>query len=101
MGPGVSTFQSGEAVFGVTNAQFTGAYAEYALADAAIIAPKPRRLSDGEAASVPVVASTAWQMVFDPCVGSVSANGGRTSTMTRRNVPLPGHLQAVHQLERT
>jgi NADPH:quinone reductase-like Zn-dependent oxidoreductase len=30
-----------------------------------MIAPKPRRLSDVEAASVPVVASTAWQMVFD------------------------------------
>jgi NADPH:quinone reductase-like Zn-dependent oxidoreductase len=55
----------GEAVFGVTNAQFTGAYAEYTVADAAMIAPKPRRLSDVEAASVPVVASTAWQMVFD------------------------------------
>jgi NADPH:quinone reductase-like Zn-dependent oxidoreductase len=30
-----------------------------------MIARKPRRLSDVEAASVPVVASTAWQMVFD------------------------------------
>lgn len=65
VGPGISNFRPGEAVFGVTNAQFTGAYAEYAVADAAKIAPKPRRLSDVEAASVPVVASTAWQMVFD------------------------------------
>ena len=65
VGPGISHFRPGEAVFGVTNAQFTGAYAEYAVADAARIAPKPRRLSDVEAASVPVVASTAWQMVFD------------------------------------
>ena len=30
-----------------------------------MIAPKPMRLSYVEAASVPVVASTAWQMVFD------------------------------------
>jgi NADPH:quinone reductase-like Zn-dependent oxidoreductase len=65
VGPGGSTFHAGDAVFGVTNAQFTGAYAEYAIADAAMIARKPRRLSDVEAASVPVVASTAWQMVFD------------------------------------
>jgi NADPH:quinone reductase-like Zn-dependent oxidoreductase len=65
VGPEVSDFRPGDAVFGVTNARFTGAYAEYAVADAAMIAPKPRRLSDVEAASVPVVASTAWQMVFD------------------------------------
>jgi NADPH:quinone reductase-like Zn-dependent oxidoreductase len=65
VGPGVSDFHAGDEVFGVTNAQFTGAYAEYAVADAAMIARKPKRLSCVEAASVPVVASTAWQMVFD------------------------------------
>jgi len=65
VGPGVSDFPPGDEVFGVTNAQFTGAYAEYAVADAAMIARKPKRLSYVEAASVPVVASTAWQMVFD------------------------------------
>lgn len=65
IGPGVSDFQPGNAVFGVTNAQFTGAYAEYAVADAAMIATKPIRLRHVEAASVPVVACTAWQMVCD------------------------------------
>jgi NADPH:quinone reductase-like Zn-dependent oxidoreductase len=65
VGPGVAEVYVGEAVYGVTNAQFTGAYAAYAVADAAMIAPKPGRLSDVEAASVPVVASTAWQMVFE------------------------------------
>jgi len=65
VGPGVSSFHSGDEIFGVTNLQFTGAYAEHAVANAAMIAAKPRRLSYVEAASVPVVASTAWQMVFD------------------------------------
>ena len=65
IGPGVSGFEPGEEVFGVTNSQFTGAYAEYAHTDAAMIARKPRRLSYVEAASLPVVACTAWQMVFD------------------------------------
>ena len=65
VGPGVSGFHPGDEIFGVTNSQFTGAYAEHAVADAAMIAAKPRRLSYVEAASVPVVASTAWQMVFD------------------------------------
>jgi NADPH:quinone reductase-like Zn-dependent oxidoreductase len=63
--PGVSGLHRADDVFGVTNSRFTGAYAEYAVADAAMIARKPRRLSYIEAASVPVVASTAWQMVFD------------------------------------
>jgi NADPH:quinone reductase-like Zn-dependent oxidoreductase len=65
LGSGVSGFHPGDDVFGVTNSQFTGAYAEYAVAETAMIACKPRRLSYVEAASVPVVASTAWQMVFD------------------------------------
>jgi NADPH:quinone reductase-like Zn-dependent oxidoreductase len=65
VGSGVSNFQTGDEVFGVTNSQFTGAYAEYAVTDAGMIARKPVHLSYVEAASVPVVASTAWQMVFD------------------------------------
>jgi NADPH:quinone reductase-like Zn-dependent oxidoreductase len=54
----------GEAIFGVTNASFTGGYAEYALASLSSIAPKPRSLTFAQAASVPVVAVTAWQMLF-------------------------------------
>ena len=65
VGSDVSGLQIGDNVFGVTNPQFTGAYAEYAVADAGMIAPKPASLSYVEAASVPVVAITAWQMVFD------------------------------------
>jgi NADPH:quinone reductase-like Zn-dependent oxidoreductase len=64
-GPGVSQFRPGDAVFGATNAQFTGGYAEYAVASAMTLANMPRRLGFIEAASVPVVACTAWQMVFE------------------------------------
>jgi NADPH:quinone reductase-like Zn-dependent oxidoreductase len=64
-GPGVAAFKAGDAVFGATNPQFTGAYADYAVADAGMIARKPQDVSDVEAASMPVVACTAWQMVFD------------------------------------
>lgn len=64
-GPQVAGFKPGVEIFGVTNSQFTGAYAEYAVADAGMIAPKPVALSHVQAASVPVVATTAWQMVFD------------------------------------
>jgi len=65
MGQGVSGFAVGQAVYGVTNPRFTGAYAEFAIAEASMIAPKPARLTDAEAASVPVIATTAWQMLFD------------------------------------
>ena len=58
VGSGVSAFRPGEEVFGVTNARFTGANAEYAVAEAGMLAAKPRRLTHVEAASVPVVAST-------------------------------------------
>lgn len=65
VGSGVSQFQRGDAVFGATNARFTGGYAEYAVAAASKLAKIPHRLGFVEAASVPVVACTAWQMVFD------------------------------------
>ena len=65
IGPGVEELQIGDAVFGVTNERFTGAYAEYAVAKAALISLKPQSLNHTHAASVPVVAVTAWQMVFE------------------------------------
>ena len=65
VGAGVSPFKSGDEVYGVTNPQFVGANAEFAAASALMIAPKPLRLSSVEAASVPVVAVTAWQMLFE------------------------------------
>lgn len=61
----VSGFVPGQSVFGVTNPRFTGGYAEFATVEARMIAPKPARLTDAEAASVPVIATTAWQMLFD------------------------------------
>ncbi len=65
IGPGVEHFKIGDEVFGATNERFTGAYAEYALAKASMLALKPKRLNYAHAASVPVVAVTAWQMVFE------------------------------------
>jgi len=65
IGPGVGKFKIGDEVFGVTNERFTGAYAEYAVAKATMIALKPKTLNHSHAASVPVVAVTAWQMVFE------------------------------------
>ena len=65
VGTGVTQFQPGDEIYGVTNPQFIGAYAELAVASANMIARKPESLSFHEAASAPVVAVTAWQMLFD------------------------------------
>jgi NADPH:quinone reductase-like Zn-dependent oxidoreductase len=65
MGPGVTGLRVGDQVYGVTNPQFIGAYAEYALASAAMVSLKPTSLTFVEAASVPVISVTAWQALFD------------------------------------
>jgi NADPH:quinone reductase-like Zn-dependent oxidoreductase len=65
IGPGVAHVAPGDVVFGVTNPHFIGSYADYAIANAGMIAKKPAALGDVEAASVPVVAVTAWQALFD------------------------------------
>jgi NADPH:quinone reductase-like Zn-dependent oxidoreductase len=63
VGPGVTGLKKGDAVYG--NTPGGGAYAEFYAAPAAVVAPKPRKLSDVEAASVPLAAQTAWQGLFD------------------------------------
>jgi NADPH:quinone reductase-like Zn-dependent oxidoreductase len=65
IGSDVSGFKLGDEVYGATNEQFSGAYAEYALPLARMIAPKPKTLSFIEAASAPIVTVTAWQMLFE------------------------------------
>lgn len=65
IGAGVSAFRRGDEVYGATNGQLTGAYAEYALTSALMMAPKPKTLNFVEAASVPVGTVTAWQMLFE------------------------------------
>lgn len=61
----VIAFKSGDEVFGLTSEQFTGGYAEYCVASASSVAKKPQSLSFVQASSVPVVAVTAWQMLFE------------------------------------
>src|SRR4051794_24904497 len=43
VGPGVSELRVGDQVYGVTNLQFIGAYAEYALAPAGMVRVSPPR----------------------------------------------------------
>lgn len=65
VGSGVTEFRTGAQVYGVTNRRFMGAYAQFAVANATMLAQRPSTLSFVEAASLPVIAITAWQMLFD------------------------------------
>lgn len=62
VGPGVTAFRQGQAVFGQAT---SGAYAAYTLASIEMLALKPQKLSFDEAATIPVGATTAWQGLFD------------------------------------
>ncbi len=64
VGLGITGFAPGEEVYGVTNPQFCGAQAEFAVAKAGMVDRKPQSLNYIEAASAPVIAVTAWQMLF-------------------------------------
>ena len=63
VGEGVSDFKQGDEVYGVAGGVkgTGGALAEYMLADARLLAHKPKNLSFAEAAAFPVVSITAWE----------------------------------------
>jgi NADPH:quinone reductase-like Zn-dependent oxidoreductase len=91
LGRDVSGVSIGDEVYGVTNARFTGGYAEHAACKAGMIAKKPRTLSFVEAASAPVVAVTAWQMLFDEAklkAGQVAIIQGAAGSVGRYAVML-------------
>lgn len=60
-----SKFQIGQEVFGIADMSVSGAYAEFALANERSLALKPLTLTHTQAASIPVVAVTAWQALFE------------------------------------
>lgn len=64
VGEGVARFEEGQPVFGATNDSFTGSNADFAVFDANRLARKPADVGFIEAAGVPVVGATAWQMLF-------------------------------------
>ncbi|GEO18885.1 zinc-dependent alcohol dehydrogenase family protein [Microvirga aerophila] len=65
LGPGVAGFKVGDEVF-YTPEIFGnphGSYAEYTIASASIVAPKPANLSHVEAAGIPLAGGTAWEAI--------------------------------------
>jgi NADPH:quinone reductase-like Zn-dependent oxidoreductase len=64
VGPGVTRFKVGDAVYSRLDNGRIGAFAEYALVRESAAARKPARLDYVEAASLPLVGLTAWQALI-------------------------------------
>lgn len=65
VGEDTAGFEIGHEVYGMNDWFSDGAMAEYCITQPNSVAPKPRRLTHVEAASVPIGALTAWQGLFD------------------------------------
>ncbi|MCW3094789.1 MAG: alcohol dehydrogenase [Chthonomonadaceae bacterium] len=65
VGEGVTAFQVGQEIYGTVDSIHGGAYAEYVTAPVAQLALKPQTLDFSQAASIPVVASTSWESLFE------------------------------------
>ena len=65
VGSDVTNLQVGQDVYGVAEMTLSGANAEYGVIRSTTLAAKPKTLDYLQAAAVPVVAVTAWQMLFD------------------------------------
>lgn len=67
VGDGVTAFRPGDEVFGMVGGVggLQGTLAEYVLADAALLALKPKTLTMRQTAALPLVTITAWEGLVD------------------------------------
>ena len=67
VGDNVSTFKQGDEIYGYVRLQTVqfGSFAEFAPADAPMLAAKPANLNFVEAATIPLTVLTAWQSLVD------------------------------------
>lgn len=67
VGEGVTAFSPGDEVYGMTGGvgAVPGSLADYQVADARLLASKPRELSMAEAAALPLAVITAWEGLVD------------------------------------
>ncbi|MDZ7712832.1 MAG: zinc-dependent alcohol dehydrogenase family protein [Rhodovibrio sp.] len=88
VGPGVSRFREGDAVFGCMGGVkgHGGTYADYILADQRLIAPTPANLDMREAAALPLVTITAAEAL------QRSQVAGDTTLLVRGGTGGVGHV---------
>lgn len=76
VGPEVSLFRPGDAVYYAGSVQRPGSYAERQLVDERIVGRKPRSLDFGAAAALPLTSITAYEALVDRL--GIDAEGGDT-----------------------
>jgi NADPH:quinone reductase-like Zn-dependent oxidoreductase len=76
VGPDVTAFAVGDAVFGKSNFPGGGSYAEFVTVPATDIVRKPPSIDHAQAAAIPGGALTAWQAMFGD--GALELAAGRT-----------------------
>ena len=72
VGAHVTRFRKGDAVYARLDADRIGTFAEFAVVREGAAAPKPSNVTFEEAASLPLVALTAWQALVE--IGKLGAN---------------------------
>ncbi|NDV91833.1 zinc-binding alcohol dehydrogenase family protein [Alteromonas sp. 345S023] len=65
IGDEVELFSPGDLVYYAGDLTRHGSNAQYQLVDERLVAHKPARLSDAEAAAMPLTTITAWELLFD------------------------------------
>ncbi|MCL1125116.1 zinc-binding alcohol dehydrogenase family protein [Shewanella surugensis] len=64
-GEAATAFTPGDLVYYAGDITRQGSNAQYQLVDERIVGMKPKSLSDGEAAALPLTAITAWELLFE------------------------------------
>lgn len=79
VGPEVTRFRPGDAVYYAGSIVRPGANCEYHLVDERIVGRKPETLSFAEAAALPLTTLTAWELMFDRMdISKTGAHAGRS-----------------------
>ena len=93
VGSDVTEFRPGDEVYG-DNLELKGGFAEYAIAPASALAPRPEELSFAEASAVPQAGAIAWQGLDGTGPGDrvlINGGGGGTGSFA---IPLAKRLGA-------
>jgi zinc-binding alcohol dehydrogenase family protein len=65
VGPDVTLFKAGDAVYYAGDVTRAGSNSEFHLVDERIVGRKPKKLDFAQAAAIPLTAITAWESYFD------------------------------------
>lgn len=89
-GPDVTLFKVGEAVYYAGSIARAGSNSEYQLVDERIVGHKPKRLSNAQAAAIPLTAITAWEGLFERLHIKQATNASVTDGRPKRLLIIGG-----------